>query len=119
MYRLPDQGGRAQVRPQFPHRLVLLVADALRRQRQLRRDVLHRPALEAHLQDLLLPIAEQLRGRLFDLGAVLRPFLRLRVAAVADHAEQLRRALAAALRPLLDGVDGAEELAALVALALE
>src|SRR5262249_21532326 len=48
-----------EVCPQLADRLVLLVADALGRRLQLRGDVLHRPALEAQVQDAPLPCAEQ------------------------------------------------------------
>src|SRR5436305_477984 len=54
---------RLQMRPQLPHRLVFLVADALDAQRQLLTNLGHRPALEAQLQDPLLPWAELLLRR--------------------------------------------------------
>ncbi len=116
---LADPFHRAQMHPQFAHRLVFLIANPFRRQRQLRRDVLHRPAFKAHPQNLLLPFAEQLRRRLLHDLAVLGSLLRLRIAAIAHHAQQLGRALAAALRPLLNRVDGPQKFAAFLALAFE
>src|SRR5262245_51491770 len=51
-----------EVPAQLPDRLVLFVANPLGRHAHLLGDVLHRPALEAPLQDALLPRAEQLGG---------------------------------------------------------
>ena len=55
-----------QMRPQFADGLVFLVADAFDGQLQFVRHVLHRPALEAQLQDALLARREHVGSRLTD-----------------------------------------------------
>src|SRR5262249_19364092 len=101
---------------QLPDRLVLLVADALGGHAHLLGDVLHRPALEAPLQDALLPRAEQLGGGVAHRRPLVGAAAVEAVAAVGHRPRQARVPAPRPLRPLLHRVDGPQELAPLRAL---
>src|SRR5262249_55011730 len=107
-----------EVPAQLADGLVLLVADALDGQVQLLADLLRRPALEAELQDALLPWGEQFgRGAADDLAVLVEPAGG--GLTVVGGGLDCTGVAAGPLGPLLDRVDGAEELPALLALGAE
>src|SRR5208283_4506224 len=105
---------QAQMLAQFADRLVLLVADPFGGGEQYPGDLGDRPALEAHLEDALLPGAEQFCCHLLHGGPVGGASIR-HGALVGHSILQEGSALVAPLGPFLHRIDGPQELAPLIA----
>src|SRR5438270_6624023 len=106
-----------EVVAQLLNRLVLLIADALRGDRERLRDIADRVAVANHVQNALLPRAEHPAGRELQRLALLAPLAIAAVARVGDRLAQTADTGAVALVPLLDRIDGPQELAPFVAVA--
>src|SRR5262245_26074988 len=96
---------------------VLLIADSFRRALHLRSNFMHRPAVEAQLQDALLPGRQDPFSGLVNGVALLGPDAFALLIPVGHTLGEVAGQAARPLHPLLDGVDGPQELLAFLALA--
>src|SRR5947208_2886575 len=105
-----------QMSPQLAHGFVLFVTDSLRGNPQVAGDLVDRVALKTPLQDLPLPVAEQLGRGLPDGFPVVAETQLLRLVPVGDVLDAAGRPGFGPLRALLDRINRPQEFPAFLPL---